>query len=125
LGFFTPSTDGKSLVAIDTLFTKIYGLGNETVNLYPKSDDGATGKKRNLYELPLDVRTDVTSYVLEQGTTRDTLTFTYTRTFRVYTPDCGYSTRISDFKMTSNHTDILIKSTTLTSLNKYDVEIYK
>ena len=123
LGFFKLGADGKTYTAFDTGFTKIYGLENDNP-IYPTASD-KTGWKKKIFELPLDIYNDGTGFVFEQGTRRDTLIFLHKHRYEVYTPDCGYSVQIHDFKVfKSPYPNYKIKSETLTSQNTYDFEIY-
>lgn len=123
LAFFKKAAGGKPKTVIDTAFTKVYGFDFET-QLYPLEGETETTKK-SVFQLPLDTSTEQTAYIFQRGTSRDTIVFTYTKYFRVYTPDCGYTAQINDFTVLyTTFPEHQITSPTLSSLNKYDIEIY-
>lgn len=62
--------------------------------------------------IPLNLNEDITKYILENNSVKDTIEFSYTRSDVFVSRSCGYKTIFNDFQI-SNNTNNWIKSITI------------
>jgi hypothetical protein len=62
--------------------------------------------------IPLNLNEDLTKYIIESNSIKDTLEFTYTRSDIFVSRSCGYKTNFNDLQIVNN-TNYWIKSITI------------
>jgi hypothetical protein len=97
----------------DTLQTEFKKVNIDSIWVVNKIGlDGYKGISTDSIAIPLNSNEDITKYVIENNSIKDTLEFTYTRNDIFVSRSCGYKTNFNDLQIVNN-TNHWIKSITI------------
>lgn len=120
-GFKMESDEGEE-VNIFANFDLIRAVGMDTA-LFKRNESGI-----NQISLPLNLTVDSTAFIFVDGETRDTLVINYDRVDRIYSPECGLQTEITNINLSGNHSfdSVRVLNPNLSKTNQgFDIEIIK